>query len=280
MEKFPEARDLLLEERILVPEEIHLVDPVEEAALLRVHSGAYLRSIRENTLGPREARNLGLPAGPGLLDRSRREVEGTRRACLAALDGGVGVNLAGGTHHAFPDHGEGFCVLNDVAVAVRDLWCACSSLRVFVLDTDAHQGNGTHFIFSGEERVFTYSIHVGRNYPSRKIPGSMDIELPRYVGGAEYLEALGKSFPGAVRDFRPGLVIWISGADPHANDRFGQMQLTVRDLLLRDRMVCETCRSLGLPLAILYGGGYNRHPGFTAKIHRNTVRLAKEVFEG
>ncbi len=259
-----------------------LVEPCAEEHLRRVHTADYLRQVREGALPPNELRRLGLPAGAALLERCARETEGTRRACWAALEngngGGLAINLAGGTHHAFPDRGEGFCVLNDVAVAIRNLQRVYPKVRVFIADTDAHQGNGTHAIFAEERAVFTYSIHVGRNYPSRKVPGDLDVPLERWVEGDIFLESLKGTLPGALEAFQPDLIIWLSGADPHRNDRFGQMRLSVAQMAERDTLVCGWALERGVPLVVLYGGGYNRERPHTARIHRNTVVTALRMY--
>lgn len=244
------------------------------AQLLLVHTQAYLEQIRNGSLSHLAALKLGLPASETLLTRSRLEVAGTLAAARAALEDGLACNLAGGTHHAFPDHGEGYCVLNDVAIAIRDLHLSRSDLRVFVLDTDAHQGNGTHAIFAADPRVFTYSIHVGKNYPAVKTPGSLDVELPRFVTGADYLEQLEATLSPALAEFAPDLVFWIAGADPHEHDRFGQMKLTDADFAARDDHILRLVTSRCCPTAILYGGGYNRDREHTARIHAATVLRA------
>lgn len=273
MRKFPEARTHL-GDRVTVEE----IGPCADEVIARVHQPAYLTRLRAAALTAREATQLGLPPGEALYRRSAIEVEGTRRAAWAALEHGVAANLAGGTHHAFPDHGEGFCVLNDVAIAIRDLQAELPALRVFVCDTDAHQGNGTHAIFTGEPAVFTYSIHVGANYPSRKVPGCLDVPLDRFASGDVFLAALERTLPDAIAAFAPDLAFWISGADPHRNDRFGQLQLTARDMHARDAWVAGLFRARGIPLVVLYGGGYNREPTHTARLHANTIRTTAEIF--
>ncbi len=280
MRKFRDAHRMLLAGNVLLPGDVTEVDPADRRLIERVHRPDYLDALIENRLSDRERTALGLPPGPALFERSAREVEGTRRAVWAALDEGLAANLAGGTHHAFPDHGEGFCVLNDVAIAIRDVQVRHPGLRVLVADTDAHQGNGTNAIFTGEENVFTYSIHVGRNYPSRKVPGSMDVPLERFAAGGNYLTSLQTSLPEAVERFRPDVAIWISGADPHRNDRFGQLQLTARDMKARDEFVARLFLKAGTPLAVLYGGGYNREVEHTARLHRNAIATVKRVATG
>ena len=278
MVKFPLAYEMLRDGGILSEDEVTLVEPAARAHLERVHTPDYLDRLALGDLTSREATILGLPPSPELFIRSAREVEGTRLAVRAALADGCAANLAGGTHHAFADHGEGFCVLNDVAVAVRDLQTEQPRLRMMIVDTDAHQGNGTHALLGSDPHVFTYSIHVAANYPSRKVPGSLDVGLERFASGASYLDALRRSLPGAVESFRPGLAIWLSGADPHQNDRFGQLQLSVRDMAERDAFVVSLFQGRGIPLAVLYGGGYNRELANTARLHRNSVAAARDAY--
>ena len=276
MEKFPQAHDLLAAEN--APVQISPIAPASNRQLLRVHTSDYLLKLAHGTLDNTEVYKLGLPWQPRLLHRSSLETAATIAACHHALAHGMAANLAGGTHHAFPDRGLGYCVLNDVAVAVRDLHETRPALRVFVADTDAHQGNGTHAIFRGDDRVFTYSIHGERNYPSAKEPGIVDVGLPREVSGDDYLGALTDTLPAALDHFPADLVIWISGADVHEQDRFGQMRLTTEQMTNRDRLVVEGCLQRGLPLAVLYGGGYHREPGMTARLHANTITTAAKSF--
>jgi acetoin utilization deacetylase AcuC-like enzyme len=277
MEKFRVSKDMLLEGGILRPEEIIEVRAADNHLLQRVHQADYIRSIESGLLGRKEQILLGLPASPQLFARSVTEVEATRLACHAALAEGVGVCLAGGTHHAFREHGEGYCVFNDVAIAIRDLQDKQPNIKIMVVDTDAHQGNGTASLLADDPRVFTYSIHVGRNYPTKKVSGSLDVETVRYVEGEMYLKQLFVTLAGALDSFAPDLVIWISGADNHRNDRFGQMHLSLKDIQRRDEVLLGAMIRNRIPVAVLYGGGYNRQPEFTAKIHRNTVATAKRL---
>ncbi len=277
MRKFPEAHELLLRDGVIGPADVTTVTECAREHLLRIHTADYLDRLENDALTAKERTVLGLPPGPALFRRSRLAVEGTRLACRAALTDGIAANLAGGTHHAFADRGEGFCVLNDVAIAVRDLQNERPQLRVSIVDTDAHQGNGTHALLGADPNVFTYSIHVAANYPSRKVPGSLDVGLERYVSGIAYLAALRETLPQSMDNFRPDLAIWVSGADPHQNDRFGQMRLSVRDLLERDTFVVSLFREREVPLVVLFGGGYNREPGNTARLHRNTIATARRL---
>jgi acetoin utilization deacetylase AcuC-like enzyme len=276
MEKFPEAHaDLVSSE---IPDfEVVGVEPAPEPALRRIHDAAYLARIMEGTLDASESYKLGLPWKAGLYRRCRLETAGTVEATRAALEDGLAFNLAGGTHHAFPDRGSGYCVLNDVAVAIAALRVSDPQLHVLVVDTDAHQGNGTNAIFAEDPQAFTYSIHVGRNYPTAKVPGDLDVPLPRWVAGDEYLSRLAETLPPVFQRFEPDLVIWIAGADPHEDDRFGQMRLTTAAMKERDSFVARLSLRDGVPLAVLYGGGYNRKPGMTGYLHAETVRTVISV---
>jgi acetoin utilization deacetylase AcuC-like enzyme len=247
------------------------VAPASLEDLRRIHTTDYLERIRTGRLDPAAALKLGLPAGEALLTRSRLEVAGTLAAMEAALEDGLACNLAGGTHHAFADRGEGYCVLNDVAIAIRALQAKDPERRILVIDTDAHQGNGTHALFADDGRVFTYSIHVAKNYPSIKVPGRVDVGLPRYATGEAYLEALESTLPAILADFAADLVFWIAGADAHENDRFGQLQLKDADFAARDSLILRLVAGAHLPLVVLYGGGYNRDRVHTARLHAETV---------
>jgi acetoin utilization deacetylase AcuC-like enzyme len=277
MDKFWRAEEMIRAE--CPAARITPVEPAPVAQLLRVHTACYLTSIRTGTLRRDDLVRLGLPPCEGLLTRSRRETAGTVAAMWTALEDGLACNLAGGTHHAFPDRGLGYCVLNDVAIAIRDLHAIHPERWIFVIDTDAHQGNGSNGIFAGDERVFTYSIHVGRNYPAEKTAGSFDVELPRFVSGAQYLERLNATLPAAFERFAPDLAFWIAGSDPHENDRFGQMKLSDTDMAVRDKAVLDLVTKLRVSTVVLYGGGYNRDRVHTARLHANTVKLAESFWE-
>jgi acetoin utilization deacetylase AcuC-like enzyme len=276
MDKFWRAEAMI---RAAAPDAVEIlpVAPCAEEHLRRVHSVAYLTKIRTGTLDALEQLKLGLPAGEALFNRARLEVAGTLAAMHAALADGLACNLAGGTHHAFCERGEGYCVLNDVAIAIRQLQTTQPTLRIAVIDTDAHQGNGTHAIFAEDARVLTYSIHVGKNYPSVKVPGCLDVPLPRYVSGADYLEQLEATLAPALAEFKPALAFWITGADPHEDDRFGQMRLRDSDFAQRDQHVLALVKQRRLPTVLLYGGGYNRNREHTARLHAEMVLRAAQV---
>lgn len=275
--KFRVSKDMLLQGGILRPEEIIEVSTADVHLLQRVHEPDYIRKIESGRLGLKEHIVLGLPPDPQLYTRSATEVEATRLACHAALVEGVGVCLAGGTHDAFREHGESFCVFNDVAVAIRDLQNRQPNIRIMVVDTDARQGKGTASLLANDPRVFTYSIHVGGNDPMKHVAGTLDVETVRYVEGDMYLNQLFTSLANALDSFSPDLVIWISGADNHRNDLLGRMQLSIKDIQRRDEVLLGAFIRNRIPVAVLYGGGYNRQPEFTAKLHRNTIATVKKI---
>ncbi len=277
MQKFRISKEMLLERGTVRPEDIVEVRAAATHVLERAHTPAYLQKIYRGQLDRKEQIQLGFPLTPQLYTRSAIEVEATRLACEAAMQDGAAVVLAGGTHHAFRERGEGYCVFNDIAVAIRSLQIKNPGIKVMVVDTDAHQGNGTNSLLDNDPNVFTYSIHVGRNYPVRKVKGSMDVEPVRYVEGDMYLNQLFTTLAAALDVFAPDLVIWIAGADNHRNDRFGQMMLTVKDLQRRDEVILSAMLRNRIPIALLYGGGYNRQAEYTAKLHRNTVVTAKRI---
>jgi acetoin utilization deacetylase AcuC-like enzyme len=276
--KFELVRDRLLGEGTLAPDEI--VEPREAAVedVLLVHTDDYVTRLRAGALTPREIRRLGLPWSKALVRRSFLATAGTIAAARFALRDGVASNLAGGTHHAFPDHGEGFCVLNDVAVAVRVLRRERLVRRVGVVDLDVHQGNGTASIFAEDEDVFTFSMHGAKNYPLFKQRSTLDVELPDGTADEEYLEALARSLP-RVFEHAPELVFYLGGADPYVGDKLGRLALTLAGLRARDDFVLTECRTRGLPVATVMSGGYAADINDTVEIHCNTIRAAKSVFE-
>src|SRR5439155_7772836 len=211
---------------------------------------------------------------------SLRAVGGTCEAAAAALVDGVAMNLAGGTHHAFADHGEGFCRFNDVAIAIRMLQRAGRVRRAAIIDLDVHQGNGTNAIFAGDESVFTFSMHGSRNYPFHKVAGSLDVELADGTGDDEYLERLAGVLPIVLAKAQADLVVYLAGADPHEGDALGRLNLSFAGLARRDALVIDQCREVGLPLAITIAGGYGRNVDDTVRVHVETARIASEAVRG
>jgi acetoin utilization deacetylase AcuC-like enzyme len=277
VEKYAMLRDRVVGEGIVSPERVLDPEGASDAMLRLVHTAEYVERFLGGALSAAEVRRLGFPWSPALVERSRRAVGGTVAAARHALVHGTAMNLAGGTHHAFPDHGEGFCVFNDVAIAIRLLRAEGAITRGAVIDLDVHQGNGTHAIFAGDREVFTFSMHGGRNYPFEKVAGTLDIDLDDGTEDAEYLRVLAAALPRVLRDAQPDLVLYLAGADPHEGDRLGRMKLTFAGLERRDAMVVEACREVGLPVAIVIAGGYGRRIEDTVRVHVSTARIVAAI---
>jgi len=272
MSKYQRLRKRLLDEGVLTLADLVVPDAVPWDDIRLVHTEDYAQAVADGTLSPEAIRHIGFPWSPEMVERSRRSAGGTTAAGRAALEDGAAVNLAGGTHHAFPDRGEGYCVFNDVAVAARVLLRDGCARRIVVLDCDVHQGNGTAAIFRDDPAVFTFSIHGANNYPFHKETSDLDICLPDAVDDEAYLGALavglGRVFEAPAFD----LAFYVSGADAYAGDRFGRLGLTVNGLLERDRHVFARLRDAGVPVAVTMGGGYARDIDTIVSIHANTVR--------
>jgi len=274
--KYERLRERVIRERLVAADDLHEPARVPVADLCLVHTDDYVMRLTEGRLAPSELRRLGFPWSPALVERSYRAVGGTCEAARAALNRGIAMNLAGGTHHAFADRGEGFCVFNDVAVAIRTLQRDRCVRRATVVDLDVHQGNGTHAIFAGDPSVFTFSMHGGRNYPFAKVPGSLDVELEDGTSDEPYLERLAAALPGVLAASAPDLVVYLAGADPLAGDRLGRLELSHDGLARRDAMVIAACREVGIPIAVTIAGGYGRDIEETVQAHVNTVRVARQ----
>jgi acetoin utilization deacetylase AcuC-like enzyme len=277
IEKYALLRDAVVASGLATAETLHEPARASVDAVRLVHTERYVAALCAGTLGEAEQRRIGLPWSESLVERSFRAVGGTCEAALAALDRGVTMNLAGGTHHAFPDHGEGFCVFNDVAVAIRLLQRDGRIRRAAVIDLDVHQGNGTHAVFAGDDSVFTFSMHGGRNFPFHKVPGTLDIELDDGTGDDVYLDALAGALPTVIARAAPDLVVYLAGSDPHEGDRLGRLRLTFDGLARRDAMVLDACREVGIPVAITIAGGYGRDIRDSVQAHLNTVRIASHA---
>ena len=280
--RFPMTKYSVLRERIAGssvcgPNELREPEAVTDEEILRAHSPDYLRRVVSGTLTEKEIRRIGFPWSERMVERSRRASGGTVGACLAALEDGFAANLAGGTHHAFADRGEGYCVFNDSAIAARAVQAAGLVERVVVVDTDVHQGNGTAAILAGDPTMFTFSIHGEKNFPFHKEESDLDVPLPDGADDATFLEALCEGLEQALDASEPGLAIYLAGADPFVGDRLGRLAVTKAGLAERDRIVLEGCRERGIPVAVTMAGGYSRDVGDIVDVHFQSVGLAARM---
>ncbi len=285
--RFPIEKYRLLHEAVMAaglipPVSIVASQPATDEQILRVHDHDYVEKVTTGCLTRSEVRRIGFPWSPALVERARCSVGGTISACRAALRDGVAVNLAGGTHHAFRGHGEGYCIFNDTVIAVRSMQREGRIERAVILDGDVHQGNGTAAIAAADSTIFTLSIHGERNFPRRKERSDLDVPLPDGTGDGPYLEAWDASVRRALRrglSFGPprvDLAIYLAGADPYADDRLGRLALSKAGLAKRDRRTFQLCREAGVPVATVMAGGYARRVEDTVAIHLQTVCLAAE----
>ncbi|MCS3639818.1 histone deacetylase family protein [Salinibacter ruber] len=279
MAKFPALHQRLLDEDLIRPTDVVAPRQADWTDLRRVHTADYLTHLAEGSLSDHAERRMGLPWSERLVYRSRLAVQGTINAALMALTDGVAANLAGGTHHAFPGHGEGFCVLNDVAVAIRVLQAACWVQRVLIVDLDVHQGNANAAVFADDESVFTFSMHGAKNYPFEKPPSSLDVPLDDATGDQSYLDTLRSYLPQTLDAVQPDLVFYLGGIDVATDDRFGRLSLTRKGLHARDRYVLEQIQAHNHPVALLLSGGYADTPEATADLHAIMYQEAAHVFE-
>ena len=255
--------------------------PATDGELALAHAPAYIHAISDGSVDPMILREIGFPWSPAMAERARRSVGATVAACRAALKEGVAANIAGGTHHAYPDKGGGFCVFNDAAVAARLMQAEQVRLRrpafkVAIIDLDVHQGNGTARIFRDDPSVFTLSLHGQKNFPFRKEAGDLDVDLPDGTGDDAYLQALERALEELSHRFDPHFVIYLAGADPHEGDRLGRLKLTWDGLEARDRRVFEWAWQRGLPLAFAMAGGYGERIEDTVQAQVNTFAAAEE----
>jgi acetoin utilization deacetylase AcuC-like enzyme len=272
--RFPLAKYRLVRERAESLDGIAVEDSRAATAdeLRLAHAAAYLERVARGTLPRREVLALGLPWSPELVERARRSVGATLMAAEAALADGLGANLGGGTHHAFADGGRGFCVFNDVVVAVRTLRRAGRVERVLVVDLDVHQGDGTHAAFMDDPEAFTFSVNGFRNYPFRRVPGDLELDLPDGTADEPYLEGLARLLPQAVARSRPDVCFYLAGADPYRGDRLGRLALTKEGLATRDATVQEALARAGVPVCLTLAGGYADPIVDTVEINVATLR--------
>jgi acetoin utilization deacetylase AcuC-like enzyme len=277
LEKYALLRKRVLEAELVRPEDLRIPPAATDEAIKCVHDPVYLRRVQNGELTSKEIRRIGFPFSKQMVERSRRSCGATIEACRAALNDGSAAQLGGGTHHAFRDRGEGYCVFNDSAIASRSLQAEGLVRRVVIIDCDVHQGNGTAAIFADDPSVFTFSIHGKNNFPYHKEKSDLDIELEDGTEDSTYLDALEKGLQHSLGVARAEMAVYLAGADPYAGDRYGRLALSKEGLRERDRMVLEHCRAAGIPVAVTMAGGYARRVRDTVDIHLQTVRLAVEM---
>lgn len=282
--RFPMVKYELLPEQLLyegtvAKEQFFAPEHLPEEVLLWTHTAEYWRKLQEQDLNRKEERAIGFPMRAQLIDRGRYISQGTIQCALYAREYGVALNIAGGTHHAFADRGEGFCVFNDFAIAANYLLRTKTAERILIVDLDVHQGNGTAHIFRDEPRVFTFSMHGERNYPLRKERSDLDIELPDKTEGEAYLRQLEATLPHLIKQHQPDMVFYLAGVDVLATDRLGRLSLSMQACKQRDQFVFETCRLANLPVAVSMGGGYSQRIAYIIEAHANTYRAASDIFD-
>jgi acetoin utilization deacetylase AcuC-like enzyme len=309
-EKYRRIRDRLISDKIAEPADFLEPEPATDQDILLVHKPEYVQKLRTGTLSPREEMEMEVPYSRDLVEAFWLSAGGSILAARQALVDGVGISIGGGFHHAFPDHGEGFCMIHDVAVAIRRMQRDDKIRTAMTLDCDVHQGNGTASIFAGTRMasallpsssvstvqqpegaprggkmrgahagdVFTISLHQHNNYPLWKPPSSIDVDLPDGTDDDDYLAWLDNALSSGLRQFEPDLLCYVAGADPYREDQLGGLDLTIEGLKRRDELVFRVARARGLPVMVTFAGGYAQNVEDTVTIHSNTVVAAKEVF--
>ncbi len=281
--RFPMIKYELLPEQLLyegtvTEDQFFHPKALEESTILLTHAEAYWQKLVNLELTKKEIRNIGFPMSPQLIKRGTHISQGTIDCALHAQQYGIAMNIAGGTHHSFRDRGEGFCVLNDIAIAANYLLLHQLAKKILVVDLDVHQGNGTASIFQKEERVFTFSMHGAKNYPTRKEKSDLDIGLPDKTEDAFYLKCLKEQLPRLVDQVKPDFVFYLSGVDVLASDKLGRLSLTREGCKERDRLVLNICHRNQIPVAVSMGGGYSVRIADIVEAHANTFRLAQEIY--
>jgi acetoin utilization deacetylase AcuC-like enzyme len=268
----------LIYEGSIIAENLFTPDELSEAAIVATHDLAYWEKLKHQTLTPQEIRRIGFPLSHALVQRERIIMQGTVMCTEFALQHGIALNIAGGTHHACTNRGEGFCLLNDLALAANHLIQNHHLQRILIVDLDVHQGNGTAQIFAHEPRVFTFSMHGDKNYPMHKEHSDLDIALPDGIGDAAYLKQLGEVLPKVFNQFQPQFVLFQSGVDILSSDKLGRLGVSILGCKARDRMVLELCQRNSVPVVCAMGGGYSPDIRQIVEAHANTFRLAQELY--
>lgn len=278
MEKYALIIEQLIYENCISCDDLFNPVPIAEEIIFLTHSKSYLNKLNSLSLSNREMRAIGFPQNQDLIDREKKLCGGTLQCCEFAFQIGVSLNVAGGTHHAFAERGEGFCLLNDFAIAANYLLSQQKASRILIIDLDVHQGNGTASIFKNQSSVFTFSMHGANNYPFKKEQSSIDIGLRDGINGIEYLSILKSYLNNILNDFNPDFAFYLSGVDVLSTDRFGKMNLTIDDCCQRDALVFESLKKNKIPVVVAMGGGYSRQIRHIVDAHCHTFRIAKNIY--
>ena len=276
--KYQLIREQLLYEGTISEDQLEESHPMDEKVLLEIHDKSYWSQMKSLSLGAREVRKIGFPMSAQLVNRSLRSCQGTLSASIYAWEHGVGMNIAGGTHHAYRGHGEGFCLLNDLAISASWMLEHYPIQKILVIDLDVHQGNGTAKIFAGDERVFTFSVHGADNYPLRKEQSDLDIPLPTHTGDDDYLRVVEDQIDRLINQQKPQLIFFQAGVDVLETDKLGKLSLSRKGCKLRDYLVVRVCKKYEIPLVVVMGGGYSERLADTVEAHANTFRVVQEVW--
>ena len=279
MLKYELIPEQLLHEGTITKENLFVPLPCKEETILLTHHKLYLDKLMGQSLSASEQRKIGFPQSPALTERELIITQGTIDCCHFAFEQGIALNIAGGTHHAFRERGEGFCLLNDMAVAANYLLQKKLASRILIIDLDVHQGNGTAKIFEHEKRVFTYSMHGEHNYPFHKEKSDLDIPLKDGINGTTYLNLLAEDLPYLLRRVKPDFAFYLSGVDVLQTDKFGKLKLTLEDCKERDELVLGYLKAAAIPVTVAMGGGYSQDIKIIVEAHCNTFRVAKDLFE-
>ncbi|MCS6904698.1 MAG: histone deacetylase [Bacteroidia bacterium] len=279
MQKYELLREQLLYQGILEPQQLYIPEFIKEEIILITHDEEYWARVKNLRLSIQEERRLGFPQSIALVRRSIASASGTFWSSLYALTEGIGVSLAGGTHHAYKDRAEGFCILNDVAISLNYLIQQKKICKGLVIDLDVHQGNGTAKIFEDHTAVFTFSMHAHENYPFAKERSDLDISLPTGTGDENYLSILKSTLPSVITQFQPDIIYYIAGVDVLATDRLGKLNLTLEGCKKRDELVLELAQSLQIPIVVVMGGGYSNHYADIINAHTNTIKVIKNLYD-
>lgn len=279
MEKYDLLPEQLLHEGTI--DQSHFFEPqaLSEEQILRTHTPEYWHKLKTGNLSRHEIRALGFPFHESLVKRGRHISQGTLDCALYALDNGIGLNIAGGTHHAFAERGEGFCMFNDFAITSNELLFHKKVKQILIVDLDVHQGNGTAKIFENEPRVFTFSMHGANNYPLKKEKSDLDIGVKDGIEDREYIQLLKETLPNLIDQVKPDILLYLSGVDVLLSDKLGRLGLTKEGCKLRDEFVLKTAQQKGIPVAVSMGGGYSSKIADIVEAHANTFRLARSLFD-